>query len=1147
MHHWDIGVIGLDFFNKYKCKVDIVNKILLIGSDEVPMLSEGSIGCYRISVGETCSIPPRSEIIIYGDVKIPENDYLLKGVSLVEPEETFTNSDHGLVAKALVDNSKKVPLRIMNLPQDVKIIHSGTFVASMSPVDKVMDSNEQHTYKKGLSPAVKDLLKKMSPEITKKQTEQVEKLLLKHSSLFANNDKELGKTGIVRHGIKTNDRPPVKQPLRRIPVHMKQEVDQHIDDMLERDVIEPSVSPWSAGVVLAKKKDGTTRFCVDYWKLNELTVKDAYPLPRIDDSLDHLSGAQWFSTLDLCSGYWQVELEPEDKPKTAFATKRGLYQFRVMPFGLCNAPATFERLMETVLSGLQWDICLIYHDDIIVIAKSFDEMLQNLETVFNRLSSAGLKLKAKKCHIFAEQVEFLGHIISTEGIATDPKKVEIVKEWKEPSNITEVRSFVGLCSYYRRYIKGFASIVKPLNKLTEKKQKFVWTEDCQAAFETLKSKLTQAPILSFPNFDEPFILDTDASNTAIGAVLSQNIEGQEKVVAYASRALTKSERKYCVTRKELLAVVHFVKYFRHYLYGKRFKVRTDHGSLRWLLNFKNPEGQLARLIEVLSIYDMEIQHRPGTQHKNADALSRHSCGQCRGKEMKETLSAMSDGNETNRQQDVTSKESLKELQQSDKEISTVTQWIKGDINPERSAMSSQGSVVKALWAQRQMLVIENEILYRKWEDQKGTILQAIVPLSERRKVLSYCHDHQTAGHLGIKKTLSKVRQSYYWPGLQRDVRHYVAGCEKCQKSKGPLKKPRAPMQIVGASRPMERIATDILGELPITDKGNRYILVVSDYYTKWTEAFSMPNMEARTVADIIVREVVSRFGVPYIIHSDQGRQYESQLLLEMCKVLHIKKTRTTPYHPQSDGMVERINKTLVRMLKSYINNHQSDWDEHLPFLTMAYRSAEHETTGFSPNYLMLGREVSTPLDIMYEMPSSIRSIPENQWAWALKEKLEEAYSCVRNHVPGAMLRQKSLHDLKLSWQKFNKDDEVYVYFPRYLPGQSPKLTNRWKGPFKILEKCTDVTFKVNCGQRGKPQVIHIDRMRLKRSQRLEHEDLISDGQNNQPESTNDLVKETNTNNDVIIDMEAVSGDWAAENMQRTRSPPYWLSDYITKY
>ena len=598
------------------------------------------------------------------------------------------------------------------------------------------------------------------------------------------------------------------------------------------------------------------------------------------------------------------------------------------------------------------------------------------------------------------------------------------------------------------------------------------------------------------------MLETDASNTAIGAVISQRIDGQEKVVAYASRALTKSERKYCVTRKELLAVVHFVKYYCHYLYGKRSTVRTDHDSLRWLLNFKNPEGQLAKWIEVLSTYDMEIHHRPGAQHKNADALSRHSCGQCRGKEMKATLSALSNENETNEQQQqdcVLRNETLGELQQNDKDVSTIKQLIESNSRPDTTAMSFESSTVKALWSQRQKLVAENDILYRKWDDEKGTTLQAIVPLSERRKVLSYSHDHPTAGHLGIRKTLSKIGQAYYWPGLQQDVRHYVAGCEKCQTSKGPLKTPRAPMQIVGASRPMERIATDILGELPLTDKGNRYILVVSDCFTKRTKAFPMPNMEARTVADIIVREVVSRFGEPSSIHSDQGRHYESQLFPEMCKVLHIKKTRTTPYHPQSDGMVERFNKTLVGMLKSYINDHQSDWDEQLPFLTMAYRSVEHETTGFSPNYLMLGREVSTPLDIMFEIPQSVRRIPENQWAWSLKEKLEEAYSFVRNNVPGAMLRQKSLHDLKLSWQKFNKDDEVYVFFPRYLPGQSPKLTNRWKGPFKVLEKCTDVTYKVDCGgPRRKPQVIHVDRMRLKRAQRLEYETEYSDRQGNEP-------------------------------------------------
>ena len=409
----------------------------------------------------------------------------------------------------------------------------------------------------------------------------------------------------------------------------------------------------------------------------------------------------------------------------------------------------------------------------------------------------------------------------------------------------------------------------------------------------------------------------------------------------------------------------------------------------------------------------------GSRKQSGIKRSSEKSEQCNDKAEKPSYNALRGNHIDVRLGGVSPENSLRQLQKEDKDVSTIKQLIESNSRPDTTVMSFKSSTVKALWSQRQKLVVENDLLYRKWDDEKGTILQAIVPLSERRKVLSYSHDHPTAGHLGIRKTLSKVRQSYYWPGLQQDVRHYVAGCEKCQTSKGPLKIPRAPMQIVGASRPMERIATDILGELPLTDKGNRYILVVSGYFMKWTEAFPMPNMEARTVAGIIVRERVSRFGVPSSIHSDQGRQYESQLFSEMCKVLHIKKTRTTPYHPQSDGMVEHFNKTLVRMLKSYIHDHQSDWDEQLPFLTMAYRSVEHETTGFSPNYLMLGREVSTPLDIMFEIPSSVRSVPKNQWAWSLKEKLEEACSFVRNNVPGAMLRQKSLHDLKLSWQKFN--------------------------------------------------------------------------------------------------------------------------------
>ncbi|KAI4885901.1 hypothetical protein NFI96_005622 [Prochilodus magdalenae] len=397
---------------------------------------------------------------------------------------------------------------------------------------------------------------------------------------------------------------------------------QEIQDMLSHGIISPSHSPWAAPVVLVRKKDGTLRFCVDYRKLNDVTVKDAYPLPRIDDALDSLTAAKWFSTLDLASGYWQVEIDAQDKEKTAFATRTGFFEFNVLPFGLCNAPSTFQRLMELVLADLQWTSCLIYLDDIIVFGKTFEEHLGRLQVVLEKLKAANLKVKPSKCQLFAKEVQYLGHIISANGIMTDPGKVAVVKEWKVPRSQTEVRSFLGLASYYRRFVQDFATIARPLHKLTEKGAKMVWSAQCQDSFEELKRRLTMAPILAFPDPDKPFLLDTDASDVGIGGVLSQIVDGRERVIAYASRALSRTERNYATTKKELLAVVIFMKQFRHYLLGRRFTLRTDHSSLRWLHSFDQPEGQIARWLEQLASFDYDIVHRPGKSHGNADALSR---------------------------------------------------------------------------------------------------------------------------------------------------------------------------------------------------------------------------------------------------------------------------------------------------------------------------------------------------------------------------------------------------------------------------------------------------------------------------------------------------------------------------------------------
>lgn len=473
--------------------------------------------------------------------------------------------------------------------------------------------------------------------------------------------------------------------------HLESEINKQIDEMLNKNIIEKSASPWASGVVLAKKKDGSLRFCVDYRRLNATTVKDAYPLPRIDYSLDSLSGSKWFSTLDLCSGYWQVKMDDSDKLKTAFATKRGLFHFNVMPFGLCNAPATFERLMKTVLSGLQWQICLVYLDDIIVIRKTFANMLDNLKQVFDRLLSSNLKLKAKKCHLFHKTVQFLGHVVPENGISTDPSKISVVEDWSIPVNLTEVKSFLGLRSYYRRFIPNFATIAKPLNRLTEKGTKFVWTKPCQDSFDSLRRALISAPFLAHPDFSKPFILDTDASDVAIGVVLSQVHNGMERVIAYASRTLSKAERKYCVTRKELLAVVYFTKYYKHYLYGKEFLVRTDHSSLKWLLNCKNPEGQLARWFESLSNFQIIIEHRAGTKHKNADALSRIPCRKTCCAEEKSMVNSTSCPPSKD-------DDSLKDKQAVDTDIAQVSKWVASGIKPNSEELSSYSQFVKGICA-----------------------------------------------------------------------------------------------------------------------------------------------------------------------------------------------------------------------------------------------------------------------------------------------------------------------------------------------------------------------------------------------------------------------------------------------------------------
>lgn len=1079
-------ILGRDFLRDHQCTINMSKgkdtlrfnaRGIAITLNGKP--SEAEVSCVHVTLDRMLQVPPQSELEVMGQVPCSA----INRTWVLEGRKQDRNAV--LVARALVKPDKtEVPVRILNIRDEMMTISKGTTIAEMEllPPDATPSIATVEQFSVPQEEALWEMAAKCGDQLSQEEREQLFMLFLEYHDLFAKSSGDFGRTGKIKHTIETGECRPIRQQTRRISPIKKEEAGKLLKEMLHKNVIQPSSSPWASPVVLVQKKDGSTRFCVDYRKVNAITRKDAYPLPRVDDTLDTLSGAQWFSTLDLISGYWQVEMDPTDIEKTAFCTHEGLFEFQVMPFGLCNAPATFQRLMDMVLAGIKWKNCLVYLDDIIVIGKTFREHLANLKEVFQRLREAGLRLKPNKCHFCSPQVEFLGHIVSRDGVHTDPRKTAKVAEWPKPTNKKEVQQFLGLANYYRRFVKDFSSIAKPLHRLTEKTAKFEWTTECQAAFEDLRHRLVTAPVLAFPDYSRPFLLDTDASGTGIGAVLSQVQEdGTERVIAYASRVLTRPERNYCVTRRELLAVVTFVQHFRPYLLGRQFLLRTDHGSLTWLSNFKEPEGQLARWLERLQEYNFNIIHRPGRKHQNADSLSRRPCTQC-GRESHEEDPAPEVITVEQMAPILVEKspEELRQKQLSDGPIRFVLQAIEKGEKPKGEDVRSQGPTAQRLSQLWKKLTVEKGVLWRRYEDVSGTStwLQLVVPQSLREEILQNLHAGTLGGHLGAEKTLAKVKERFYWPGVQEDVSNWCRTCEACATRKTAPQKGRAPLQTVKAGYPMQVVAVDIMGPLPESQSGNSYVLVAGDYFTKWMEVYAIPNQEAMTVARKLTDEMFCRFSPPDQLHSDQGKQFESELLKEICKLLQIRKTRTTPYHPQCDGLVERFNRTLLSMLATTTKNHPFDWEDQLSKVCFAYNSSVHSSTGYTPFFLMFGRQAKLPIDIVYGTGEN-SELPASDYAVHLKKGLEEAYCTVREKLSASHEHRKTHYDKRIHGRPFKDGELVWLHSTVVPRGKSRKLHHPWTGPFKVMEQLSECDYRIRgLGRKRKIHVVHFNRLKL---------------------------------------------------------------------
>lgn len=642
----DECLLGVDVLqNKQGVAADIIlsQGILKLQGVDIPCIQiESNNKCRRVTAADDYTIPPYSEKIIQAFVE--REDVISEPTEfIIEPNENFSSRYELLMASTLVDTAKStsIPIRILNPTCDEKQIRQDAVLGiadeflyetvfdddcqnDTPPISVRCSAEKESTENIKIPEHLVQMYENSLKDNNFDQTSQklLLDLLLEYQDAFSKNDLDLGLTHVSEHIIDTGDAKPIKLPPRRVPIAYAEAELQTINDMEKQGIIRKSNSPWASPLNLVLKKNGKIRPCVDYRRVNDVTINDAFPLPRIQDCLDAVSGATIFSTFDLTSGYHQVPVRESDIPKTAFITKYGLWEFLTMPMGMKGSAQTFQRTLQMILNGLQWQTCLIYLDDIIVFGSNFQEHLNRVKEVLERIRKAGLKLKPNKCQLFQKEVSFLGHVINKNGITPNPDNIAKIIDWPIPKTPTEVRQIIGMVSYYRKFIKDFASIVRPLVNLTKKDITFNWTTDCQDAFQKIKELLTGPEIMSFPIMEGEFVLDTDASNYSIGAVLSQVQDGQEKVIAYASRALNKAEINYCVTDKELLAVRYFVEYFRQYLLGRRFKIRTDHQALVWLFKIKEPKGRIARWIEILSSYDFSIEYRPGNKHGNADALSR---------------------------------------------------------------------------------------------------------------------------------------------------------------------------------------------------------------------------------------------------------------------------------------------------------------------------------------------------------------------------------------------------------------------------------------------------------------------------------------------------------------------------------------------
>ena len=929
--------------------------------------------------------------------------------------------------------------------------------------------------------------------------------------------------------VQPGSEPPYRTPYRLRPAE-QDELEEQVKDLLTQGFIRPSQSPYGAPVLFVPKKDGRWRMCIDYRALNRQTVKDRYPLPRIDTLLDRLGSAKVFTKLDLASGYHQIAMDEGSIYRTAFTTSLGQWEFMVMPFGLCNAPATFQRLMNKVFAVEINQFILVYLDDILIFSESVEEHWKHLQVALERLRKAKLYGRMRKCEFLKNRVDYLGYEVSEKGIHASPEKIKAVVNWPRPQSVHDVRSFLGLASYYRRFIHGFSQIAGPMTELTRSKAKWKWETAQEHSFLALKIALATAPVLRLPDFNHQFVVTTDASDVAIGAILQQDVGVGLQPIAFASRKLQQAEVRYSAYERELLGIVWAIGQWKHYFQGPHpIIVQTDHAPLRHLPNQASVNSRIWKWLSILQSYNIDIQHIPGKRNP-ADSLSRQSVTDALVKK-----SSVHDANEAYVQQlrvpenatDVQIQEALTKLFQKNEGVNTnesvlkmstksIDQVQESVLNqyssvPSRPSDQDQISVSKNNQDQVKIAVLRSGVILdvqfknevysllksespfdeilkeleggrieikknnEKYKIKKGMLVvhredqdsdvdywRTVIPdsTSVRNFVVSEMHTVPYSIHPGIQRTLQKVRRHFYWKGMTSDIRQYVETCPVCQMEKTDHTLARGKLQPTEIpDKKWSEVSLDFITDLPVTRNGKDSILTVVDKATRMVHLLPCKkSITAAETAKIFWENIVKLHGVPSVLYSDRGTQFTSNFWKSLWSLTGTQLKFSTAYHPQTQGVVERMNAVVGQMLRCTLHeNRKGSWDSLLPSIEMTINALPNSSTGYSPFFLNFGYHPTMPVDLL-RGDENVKLEAVNNFV----ERIRSEWNLARKNLLQSVEKQKKYYDMHHREVEYRVGDLVLLSSKNLSFKDIPaKLKQKFIGPFEIIDRIGTQAYKLN--------------------------------------------------------------------------------------